>query len=149
MLSDWEVLNLNSYHGNPRYILPSIRTMFPSISDINTIKVEKTTSETIIEMGLSRENGYQIVSVEGGCSESLNLCVPLPIGQRKVGEWLSVFEKAIRYSLSCHLTGCSSSLPRKVTGNVAFEEEGTDIHRTLSGYNGHHWDQQTCPFNGG
>ena len=128
MLSDWEVLHLNSFHGNPHFILPSIRKMFPSIKNLNTIQVERSPSDGIMEMGLSKETGYQIVSVEGGCSESLNLCVPLPISRRKVGEWMSVFEKAIRYSLSCHLTGCSGSLPRKMIGNVALEEEGTCIH---------------------
>lgn len=127
MLSDWEVLSLNSHHGNPALVLPAIRRMFPAVCSINTIEIQKTPSNesSVEESGPLREEGYQIVSVEGCYSELLTFCVPLPIGQRKACEWLSGFEKAIRYSLSCHLTGCLENLPQRIIGNVALEEEGT------------------------
>ena len=122
MLPDWEVLHLNSHHGDPLQILPSIQRMFPAISNMNTIKLEKP--DNAKEVGPLSEDGFQIVSVEDSCSQSLMLCVPLPIGQRKVGEWLTTFEKALKYSLSCHFTSCCGSLPRKLTGSIALEEEG-------------------------
>ncbi len=101
--------------------------MFPAIQNMNTIEIHKSTSTDSAQdsTGPSREEGYQIVSVEGGLSESLCFCVPLPIGRRTSTDWLGAFEKVVRYSLSCHLTGCLGTIPRKLMGHVALEEEGT------------------------
>ena len=121
MLSDSEILHIISHKGNPLLILPSIQRMFPSICNMKVINVETPNDA---QLGPPREEGFQIVSVEDQGSESLTLCVPLPVGKRKSSEWLSALEKAVRYSLSCHLKGCSSNLPLKLTGAVAFEEEG-------------------------
>ena len=126
MLSDWEKLHLLNHHGNPALALPAIRKMFPAIQNMNTIEIHKSTSTDSAQdsTGPLREEGYQIVSVEGDLSESLYFCVPLPVGQRSCTEWLGALEKVVRYSLSCHLTGCLGSIPKRLMGHVALEEEG-------------------------
>lgn len=54
---------------------------------------------------------YQIVQVYDQIKEPLRLCAPLSITGRKAQEWLGALERALRYSLACHLTACATSLP--------------------------------------
>ena len=54
---------------------------------------------------------YQIVQVYDQIKEPLRLCVPLSITGRKAVEWLGALERALRYSLACHLTACATSFP--------------------------------------
>ena len=60
---------------------------------------------------VAAQASYQIVQVYDQIKEPLRLCAPLSITGRKAVEWFGALERALRYSLACHLTACVTSLP--------------------------------------
>lgn len=106
------LLPLITHRGNPLLLLPSLKHIFPSLSNLTVIDLKTSPDSTQV----LRESGHQIVSVLDSNSSPLTLCVPLPVGRRRTVKWLSAFERALRYSLSCHVTGCCLSFPKQLMG---------------------------------
>lgn len=121
MLSTSEMLQALTHHGNPLLLLPILSRLFPGINDLSVIEVKVSTD---VQPDTPREEGFQIVSVSDKSSEVFTLCIPLPVGKRKTVVWLNALERALRYSLSCHLTGCLMSLPRQFMGIFGSDDDG-------------------------
>ena len=121
MLSTSELVQVLSLKGSPLLIMPAINKLFPAIKKLNLVEIKSRGS---LLMGPQREEGFQIISVEDDQGETLSFCAPVPIGTRQADEWLGALERATRYSTSCHLTSCLSSLPPTLLGNSDASEEG-------------------------
>lgn len=121
VLSPSRLLPLLTHRGNPLLLLPSLKQIFPSISNVTVIDLKTAPEAT----QLLQEDGHQIVSLLDRDSAPFTLCVPLPVGKRRSVKWLSALERAMRYSLSCHVTGCRLSFPKQLIGiiNAGDEEQ--------------------------
>ena len=120
-LSNSELLQALTHQGNPLHLLPILTKLFPALHNLTVIDVKGSAD---VQPGIPQEEGFQIVSIADSNSELLTLCVPLPVGKRRTLEWINVLERAIQYSLSCHLTGCLAAFPRQLLGNIGSDDDG-------------------------
>ena len=120
-LSHSEKLTVVTHSANPVTLLPIISKLFPAVCDLSVTEVEMDMQEDYNSVVV--QPSYQIVEVCDRLREPLRLCAPLSLSGKKAVEWLGALERALRYSLACHLTLCATSLPSQLLlmGNA---EEG-------------------------
>ena len=121
LLSTSELVKVLAFKGSPLSVMPAINKIFPAIQRLNLVEVK---SRGDLLTGPQKEEGFQIISVEDGLEETLSFCAPVPIGTRRADEWIGALERATRYSLSCHLTSCLTSLPQSLLGSSDANDEG-------------------------
>lgn len=129
-LSLSEMLAVATHSASPISLLPVICKIFPSVHNLSVVEVEMDMQEGFNPVAV--QASYQIVQVYDQNKEPLRLCVPLPITGRKAVEWLGALERAMRYSLACHLTTCATSFPPQLLLLESVSDEGLPLHVFLS-----------------